>query len=193
MFYPPGVPTLQAFLQQESTLPYSYPEVGKTRQGDKVSGYDNDYNVQVLGQGEAVWEAARQAIRVWRMFPDGWTRIWPETIPIREQELVVMQARVFGWWWINSFRIVYTLDTADAFGFAYGTLPGHVEMGEELFMVEKLPDGTVQYVIKAFSKPRFWLTRIGYPIARWHQRKFVRDSKAAMLAYVQAAVQNPAV
>lgn len=186
MFYPPDTESLHSFLLKESSLPYSYPEVGQTRQTEKVSGYDNDFNVQVLGQGEAVWEAAKTAIRIWRMFPDDWTRIWPESIPIREKELVVMQARVLGWWWINSCRIVYTLDTAESFGFAYGTLPGHVEMGEELFMVEKLSDGTVRYVIKAFSKPRFWMTRIGYPLARMYQRKFVRESKAAMLAFVMS-------
>ncbi|HAD13475.1 MAG TPA: DUF1990 domain-containing protein [Saprospirales bacterium] len=190
MFYPPNTHTLQAFLQKESTLPYSYIQVGQTRLVDKVSGFDNDYNVQVLGQGEAVWEAARQAIRAWQMFPEDWTRIYPQPAPIQENVVVVMQARVLGWWWINSCRIVYTIDTENSFGFAYGTLPGHVEMGEELFKVEKLPDGTVHYEIKAFSRPRFWMTRLGYPLARMYQRKFVTESKAAMLAFVEAKTKN---
>jgi len=89
-----------------------------------------------------------------------------------------------GLWWLNSCRIVYVIDIQDKFGFAYGTLPGHAECGEELFMVEKMPDGTVRYVLKAFSRPRVWLARLGYPIARAYQRKFVRDSKASMVKFV---------
>jgi uncharacterized protein (UPF0548 family) len=77
------------------------------------------------------------------------------------------------------------MDEVDRFGFAYGTLPGHVECGEEIFMVERTGDGTVRYVIQAFSKPRFWMARLAYPVARAHQRKFVRDSKATMLQFVQ--------
>jgi uncharacterized protein (UPF0548 family) len=56
-------------------------------------------------------------------------------------------------------------------------------------MVERTADGTVRYVIKAFSKPRLWLARLAYPVARAHQKKFVRDSKAAMLQFVQQEVK----
>ena len=92
-----------------------------------------------------------------------------------------------GFWWWNSARIVYTVDetgSARRFGFAYGTLPGHVERGEERFTIEMNSDGDVWYVIRAFSRPRLLAVRIGYPVARLLQRKFVRDSKATMLAAV---------
>jgi uncharacterized protein (UPF0548 family) len=51
-------------------------------------------------------------------------------------------------------------------------------------MVERSPEGTVRYVIKAFSRPRIWIARLGYPIARAQQRRFVRESKASMLNFV---------
>jgi uncharacterized protein (UPF0548 family) len=51
-------------------------------------------------------------------------------------------------------------------------------------MVERTADGTVRYVIKAFSRPRVWIARLGYQIARAQQRRFVRDSKASMLNFV---------
>jgi uncharacterized protein (UPF0548 family) len=79
------------------------------------------------------------------------------------------------------------IDEKNRFGFAYGTLPGHAECGEEIFMVERHEDDSVHYVIKAFSRPRLWLARLGYPIARAQQRKFVRDSKAAMQQWVKNA------
>lgn len=174
-----------AFLERERTLPHSYREVGYTQKETAVPGYDNDLNFIDLGYGDSVWEAAKSAIQAWKMFPGGWACIWPETTPIRVGEVVAMHAKVMGLWWMNSCRIVYVIDLPDKFGFAYGTLPGHVECGEELFMVERTTDGSVRYVIKAFSKPRFWPARLGYPIARAYQRKFVRDSKASMLAFVQ--------
>ncbi len=173
-----------AFLARERSLPHSYKEVGDTQKETPVPGFDNDFNFIELGRSDAVWEAAKAAIRAWKMFPGDWACIWPETTPIRVGEVVAMQARVMGLWWLNSCRIVYVIDLPDKFGFAYGTLPGHVECGEELFMVERTADGTVRYVLKAFSRPRFWLARLGYPIARAYQRKFVRESKASMLRFV---------
>jgi uncharacterized protein (UPF0548 family) len=61
--------------------------------------------------------------------------------------------------------------------------------GEELFSVERHADGTVWYRVLAFSRPRYWLVRLTKPLARRLQRKFVRDSKAAMVL----AMQTPAL
>ena len=177
---------IEHFLQQEKALPYSYPEVGYTRLDTQVPGYNNDLNTIVLGHGEAAWEAAKEAIRQWRMFPGGWAYIQPDEVPIEQGRVVAMAARVLGIWWLSSCRIVYVLDEPDRYGFAYGTLPGHVERGEELFSVKKNADGSVHYVLKAFSLPRHWMARIAYPLARAYQRKFVRESKQVMLRFVQS-------
>ena len=70
----------------------------------------------------------------------------------------------------------------DDFGFAYGTLPSHIERGEERFLVECDPvDGSVWYDILAFSQPRHVLAKLGYPYVRRMQKRFGRDSAAAML------------
>lgn len=180
----PTLPQLQRFLDHERELPFSYPQIASTQLDTPIPGFDNDFNFIELGQGPIVWEAAKEAIRQWKMFPGVWACIWPEHTPIREGEVVVMQAKVLGMWWLNSCRIVYVVNTPLKFGFAYGTLPGHAECGEELFMVEKMPNDTVRYVLKAFSRPRLWMARLAYPITRAQQRRFVRDSKASMLQFV---------
>lgn len=180
----PSESITRAFLARERDLPHSYVEIGETQHDTTVAGYDNDFNFVELGHGDAVWEAAKTAIQQWKMFPGGWACISPEDTPIQVGEVVAMQAKVMGLWWLNSCRIVYVVDNQDKFGFAYGTLPGHAECGEELFLVEKTSDGTVRYIIKAFSRPRVWVARLGYPIARAYQRKFVRESKASMLDFV---------
>jgi uncharacterized protein (UPF0548 family) len=183
-FFKPTPLQIAAFLQQEAAQPYSYPEVGHTRTEAAVDGYNNDFNTQALGAGEARWQAAKNAIRHWQMFPGGWAYIAPENAPIEAGTVVAMAARVLGIWWLSSCRIVYVIDEPDRYGFAYGTLPGHVERGEELFMVEQLPGGDIQYVLKAFSWPKHWMARLFYPVARAYQRTFVRESKAAMLRHV---------
>jgi uncharacterized protein (UPF0548 family) len=68
------------------------------------------------------------------------------------------------------------------FGFAYGTLPDHVERGEERFTVEWRADDSVWYDIYAFSRPKHPLARLGFPITRMLQKRFVRDSLAIMKA-----------
>jgi uncharacterized protein (UPF0548 family) len=71
------------------------------------------------------------------------------------------------------------------FGFAYGTLPEHAESGEERFLIEwDRGENSVWYDILAFSRPRHWLARLGYPLTRRLQARFRRDSAAAMLKAV---------
>lgn len=185
LFARPSSHTIQSFIQQQSPLAHSYSEVGQTRTHQQPRGFNNDFNVIEIGKGEAVFSAAKEAIRQWKMFPGDWAYIVPANTPIREGEVVAMIANVTGLWWLNSCRIVYVLDNERQFGFAYGTLPGHVECGEELFLVEMDETGVVRYSIRAFSRPRHWMARLAYPLARAYQRKFVRDSKASMFQFVQ--------
>ena len=53
-------------------------------------------------------------------------------------------------------RVVYVVDEPHRKGFAYGTLHGHPEGGEESFIVERTDDGSVWMVINAFSRPSTW-------------------------------------
>ena len=67
------------------------------------------------------------------------------------------------------------------YGFAFGTLPGHMEQGEERFTVEwNHEDDSVHYDVLAFSRPNHPLAWLGFPLARALQRRFARDSKGAM-------------
>ncbi len=99
-------------------------------------------------------------------------------------------ARSFGLWWLNACRIVAVFGgegAASRFGFAYGTLPDHVGTGEERFLVEwDRGNDSVWYDILAFSRPRQLLARLGYPVMRRKQRRFGRDSAAAMRRAVAA-------
>ncbi|GIM68765.1 hypothetical protein Aco04nite_12180 [Winogradskya consettensis] len=62
-------------------------------------------------------------------------------------------------------RVVYVLDEPDRRGFAYGTLAGHPEQGEEAFEVYRTAEGAVRARIRAFSRPATLLTKVGGPVA----------------------------
>lgn len=191
----PSPERIRRFLGRQAGEPFSYPSVGATRPGpaepSAPPGFDLDHNRAFLGDGPGMFEAACEALARWEMFPGDWARIeasdGPGPPPLREGTVVAMVARALGVWWLSACRVVYTLDERfDAgpvrrrYGFAYGTLPGHVERGEERFSVELLEDGTAWYDLLAFSTPRYWMVRLGYPLARRLQRRFVLDSLAAM-------------
>jgi uncharacterized protein (UPF0548 family) len=146
-----------------------------------------DHTRVKLGDGETVFTAARAALERWEHFGLGWVEACPADTPLKAGAVVAVIARVFGLWWVNACRIVYAVDeTAGGsgvcrFGFAYGTLPGHAESGEERFLVEwDRPTDAVHYDVLAFSRPRHPLARLGYPFTRRTQKRFARDSAAAM-------------
>ena len=65
------------------------------------------------------------------------------------------------------------LQRARSFGFAYGTLPGHPERGEESFVLERRDDRRI-FTIRAFSRPVDPLARLSGPIGRAVQRSVTR-------------------
>ncbi len=182
----PSVAQLEHLIAQQKNEPLSYP-----RTNEKLKGYDYDDNCTYLGEGDACFAAAKQAIRQWAMFEGNWARLYSDKTPLQTGEIVVMCAHLFGLWWLNASRIVYTVDESNAFGFAYGTLQHHVESGEELFQVEMDAAGKVWYRLRAFSKPRFWMVRWTYPLARVFQRRFIRDSLKNMQKITNELYNRP--
>lgn len=200
----PSPKWIEGFLDRQAPLAHSYAHVGRTRSGPSAPppGFDLDHNRAFLGDGEEAFAAARAAVDRWVMFPAEWTRViarpgdrTPAGYPaVRAGTVVAMVARALGLFWLSACRVVYTLDEAGPvrrYGFAYGTLPGHVERGEERFSVEMREDGTVWYDLLAFSHPHYWMARVGYPLTRRLQHRFVRHSLAAMGAAVAAEVDVP--
>lgn len=163
------------FVASQRDLPFTYTEVGATN-ATPPAGYNVDHNRIQLGSGEATYRRAVDALKHWRHFDLGWVVIVPRGVPVEVGAVVAVKARAFGTWSLSATRIVYVIDEARCFGFAYGTLPDHVERGEERFLIEWLPDDTVWYSILAFSRPRHPLVRLSAPLARRLQKQFARDS-----------------
>jgi uncharacterized protein (UPF0548 family) len=187
----PSPKSLRRILESQALLAFTYPGVGTTEtNAPPPVGYVVDHTRSLLGQGSTTFERARAGLEGWRQFQLGWLEAFPSDTPIRDGETVFILARVFGLWWTNAARIVYTIDEPGEpvarFGFAYGTLPGHVESGEERFLLEWDRDtDQVWFDILAFSRPRHFLTRIGRRQARVMQKRFGQQSSEAMQSIVK--------
>ncbi|HEV7474100.1 MAG TPA: DUF1990 domain-containing protein [Pyrinomonadaceae bacterium] len=189
----PSEEVIRKFIASQRDLPFSYAQVGATQNEFPTGcrlGYKVDHNRIQLGSGKDTYARAVSALREWKQFDLGWVKVAPARQPLEVGTTVAVQAEVFGLWWVNAARIVYMVDEQQAntvrFGFAYGTLPNHVERGEERFMVEwQKGDDSVWYDLYAFSRPKHPLTRIGFPLTRALQAQFVRDSLTVMKAAVK--------
>ena len=72
------------------------------------------------------------------------------------------------------------IDEPGRCGFAYGTLPGHPESGEEAFIVEIDEADEVWFTVRAFTRPGTLLARISGPLGRGAQRLMARRYTRAM-------------
>jgi uncharacterized protein (UPF0548 family) len=94
----------------------------------------------------------------------------PSTPTARAGTEVVMRARFGPVRVVAPARVVYVVEEEHRRGFAYGTLAGHPERGEEMFLVERDDDGT-WLEIRAFSRPGRWFTRLAGPVGKLLQRR----------------------
>ena len=115
------------------------------------------------------------------MFDLGWVRVVNEAAPVQTKQIIAVEVRTLGFWSMNLSQIREIIDTETQFGFIYATTKQHVERGEESFLIRlDSVTGEVSYELEAVSRPRHFLARLGFPVTRYFQRKFVRDSHRRM-------------
>ncbi|HYQ83976.1 MAG TPA: DUF1990 domain-containing protein, partial [Rubrobacter sp.] len=167
MLRKPADARIGRFLEDRRSLPFSYPDVGATRDG-APPGYPVNQLRGRLGARLETYARAAGALWSWKTYETGWTKLcWPDA-PITEGTVVGVLGRHFGLWSLNACRIVYVIEEEASplrrYGFAFGTLPGHVERGEERFTVEwDRADDSVFYEVFAFARPAHPLARVGPP------------------------------
>ncbi len=149
----------------------TYGEHGATRAA-LPAGYHHVHRDVSLGTGRAAFENAVAGLFAWEMHRGAGMSVVASG-PIAAPGVVV-GLRV-GWRSLSLLapcRVVYCVEQPTTRGFAYGTLPGHPERGEEAFVVELRSDGDVRLVIRAFSRPASLIARAGGPVTRQVQAAF---------------------
>ena len=82
-------------------------------------------------------------------------------------------------------RVVYVVNESKRVGFAYGTLKGHPEEGEEAWIIDYRDDNSVWITVRAFSRPANLFWWCGYPILRVVQEIYTRRYLRALAGPIE--------
>ncbi len=189
----PSDDKLARVLEEMRATPLTYPEHGRTlaRGAGLPPGYHHVRAARDLGTGDAVWDAAGQGIRAWRLHRGSGLRVAPADPAIAVGTEVVTDVALAGPVHVlAACRIVEVVDEPGRFGFAYGTLAMHPEQGEEAFVVERTDDDRVRLTVTAFSRGNGLLMRVGGPIARRQQATATEGYLDALQRHVDEAVSR---
>ena len=160
-------------------LRFSYDVVGSTRRDATPVGYHRLEHRESIGRGDEVFRRAAEALMSWKMHSAAGVRIKATDTP------AVIGTNSLGRLGIGSVgiavpcRVVWTIDEPDQVGFAYGTLTGHPESGEESFLITREGD-EIFFTLRAYSRPATWYTRLGGPLGRQAQLLFAHRYAAAL-------------
>lgn len=147
--------------------PLTYTEIGATA-GPMPAGYHHLQKSAVIGRGRERFEQAAAEGMRWGMLRGAGLRV-EATAPVAAvgADVLVHLGPVAA-----PCRVVYLVDEPGRRGFAYGTLPGHAERGEELFLVRYDPATQDVYAeVRAFSRHATWWSRLGSPVTSLVQQR----------------------
>jgi uncharacterized protein (UPF0548 family) len=130
------------------------------------------------------FDGAADDLLMWRMHERSGLRVWASDVPLLADTVAVMRLGVGRVGLRIPCRVIYVVDEPDRRGFAYGTLPGHPEAGEERFMLRRRSDGGIELTVSAFSRPASRLAKLGGPIGR-------RVQDIMTQRYLQALDRSP--
>jgi uncharacterized protein (UPF0548 family) len=147
-------------------MTFTYQQVGATA-GELPDGYHHVRKSAVIGNGRPRFDGAAAKVLGWGMLRGAGVRVEAssEVAAVGSEVLVGLGPLR------APCRVVYVIDEQNRRGFAYGTLPGHPESGEELFAVRYDPStGDVHAEVVAFSRYATWWSRLGSPVTALAQR-----------------------
>ena len=177
--------SMNDLFQSLATLEPTYGEMGATLSGGLPTGFRHDRYEIELGTGDDIFKRSVIGLQTWQAHRTRRTRVFPESqrLAAGESMIVVLELPVLTI--VAPCRIIQVIDKDDEFGFAYGTLPGHPERGEESFVVRKSSDGLIKFEITAFSSPASPVVRLSGPIARSVQATTTKRFLIALKEFVQ--------
>ncbi|MER5349827.1 DUF1990 domain-containing protein [Kitasatospora sp. NPDC002551] len=145
----------------------SYREVGATRGARLPEGYAHLRRRVHLGHGPDVLARAGRFVLGWGCQLGTGFAVYPYA-PAEAGSTVLLRLALPGTRrprLVIPCRVVWRVDEPDRIGFAYGTLPGHPERGEEAFVVSMDAAGEVWFEVSAFARLAAWYARLGRPVA----------------------------
>ncbi len=179
----PSSSRLDALLEDQADRPFSYAEVGATRDA-LPKGYHHVRRSVPLGYGTAVFDRAVDGLRGWQAHRLAGVNVHPTDARLDEGTTVGLVVPFAFGWVTAACRVVYLSAEPSRFAFAYGTLPHHSVKGEEAFVVARDDVGRVQFEIIAFLRPRRVLMRPAAPVVYRMDKRLVRGYLQGLQDYI---------
>lgn len=149
---------------------FTYPEVGATRDAERPDGYRHLRRRVLVGRGPAVFRDASDALMEFWMHRAMPVRV-ETSAPRAAPGVAVLITMGIGRFGVKApCRVVWTREEERTTGWAYGTLPGHPQSGEESFVVHLDDDGDVWLTVTLFSRPATATAKLSGPFGRMLQR-----------------------
>ncbi|MEU8777250.1 DUF1990 domain-containing protein [Streptomyces sp. NPDC048606] len=150
----------------------TYPHRGATARRPLPDGYNHLHHRTRIGRGRAAFEAAGTAVTTLDAHRTSGLRVRADSGAVRPGTRVEVGLGVGPLRVSVPCEVIWTAYEPTRTGFAYGTLPGHPECGEESFVVEIDDAGAVWFTVTAFSRPDAWYTRLAGPVVPVLQRGY---------------------
>lgn len=147
--------------------PLTYSSLDTSLSAETPEGYRSFARSRTLSRRD--FDAAVQDLFSWRMHERSGLRVRASDVPLREGTVVLMRLGPGPMSVRIPCRVVRVVDEPHQRGFAYGTLPGHPESGEEQFILTRQDDGSIRFTVSAFSRPATRIARWGGPLGRAFQ------------------------
>jgi uncharacterized protein (UPF0548 family) len=173
--------TLEEAYARALSAELTYRHVGSTLQPGSVPGVRD---MTVVREVPGTLAAAQATLRCFAPHDGIRARILPPDAALEVRQTLVVVLPFGPIEMCVPTRIVVVVDEPTRFGFAYGTLPGHVEAGEELFLAEAVDADRLRLTIRIHARAASALARLGGPVSPLLQRLAAHRYLAAWSAAI---------
>ena len=158
----------------------TYDHLGSTLFPDRWPDRRPSLHQRTIGSGQDAFRAAVSGLQAWAPQRGIGGRIHPADTPVELGATVLIVLPVGPVAILAPNRIVAVIDEPGVFGFAYGTLAGHPESGEESFLVRWGEDGRVAASVSVDARPDNLPGRVAAPAISALQRLAIRGYLTAL-------------
>lgn len=178
--------SLENCLERARRDEVNYPEVGATLSDSTPNGYYEQHQRLYIGRGQSAFDRAKEGLNTWRAHMGHGVSLYPVDTPLQDALTVLFLWGTPGFAVVAPCRVIQVVDQPQRFAFAYGTLPHHPEIGEELFEIRIDNDEQVIFTISAFSRAGLLSVRSIGPLARKLQARATKGYLASLRSFVEA-------
>jgi uncharacterized protein (UPF0548 family) len=171
-FRQPDHEELAAVLASSVLDDLTYAEIGATHD-EALPPRFHHVDVERRVGDSSHFERAVEGLATWKAHEGAGMDVFSSERRLMADATVLTSIKIGPFTVVAPCRIIRLWQSDATFGFAYGTLPGHPESGEESFALERRNDGTY-FMIRAFSRPASLLVRCGGPVGPAVQRSVTK-------------------